>query len=398
MAQFDSKSFNEKAFAYKAGHVPNMKMNEIKKSKALAANPEIKSVFANQNGTAYAKIAMRGLIDGDAVNYDGKTDIKASRTKTFERGVVVVGRAKAWIETDFSYEITGGVDFMQNVADQVAEYKDGLDQDTILAVMKGIFAMSTGVKNKEFVTKHTYDISDMVDGNCGLSTLNSATNQACGSNKKKFTMVFVHSDVATNLENKRLIEHLKYTDKDGVTRDLDLYTWNGKLVIVDDDMPTEDIKAHYIRCNATVSGALKVVENAAETVNPGEIKIADTKITGIAAGSYVYAIPASTKYISYALGTGAIDYEDVGVKHPYSMSRDEKTNGGEDTLYMRQRKVFAPFGLSYEKKSQASLSPTDEELANGVNWSLVCSGEATEDERSYINHKAIPICRIVSRG
>lgn len=398
MAQFDSKSFNEKAFKYAVNRVPNLKMNEIKKSKALTGNPDIKAVFANQNGTAYAKIAMRGLIDGDAVNYDGQTDIKATRTKTFERGVVVVGRAKAWIESDFSYDVTGGVDFMQNVADQVAEYKDGLDQDTILAVMKGIFAMSTGAKNKEFVEKHTYDISNMVDGNCGLSTLNSATNKACGANKKKFTMVFVHSDVATNLENKRLIEHLKYTDKDGVTRELDLYTWNGKLVIVDDDMPTEDIKAHYIKCDATVSGALKVVENAAETVNPGEIKIADTKITGIAAGDYVFAIPASTKYTSYALGTGSIDYENVGVKKEYEMSRDPKTNGGEDTLYTRQRKVFAPFGLSYEKKSQATLSPTDEELANGVNWSLVCSGEATESERSYINHKAIPICRIVSRG
>ena len=66
MAQFDSKSFNEKAFKYSVGRVPNMKMNEIKKSKALAANPEIKSVFADQNGTAYAKIAMRGLIDGEA--------------------------------------------------------------------------------------------------------------------------------------------------------------------------------------------------------------------------------------------------------------------------------------------------------------------------------------------
>ena len=398
MAQFDSKSFNEKAFKYSVGRVPNMKMNEIKKSKALAANPEIKSVFADQNGTAYAKIAMRGLIDGEAVNYDGKTDIEATRTKTFERGVVVVGRAKAWIETDFSYEITGGVDFMQNVADQVAEYKDGLDQDTILAVMKGIFAMSTGAKNKEFVTKHTYDITNMVDGNCGLSTLNSATNQACGANKKKFTMIFMHSDVATNLENKRLIEHLKYTDKDGVTRELDLYTWNGKLVIVDDDMPTEDIKAHYIKCDATVKGALKVVANDVADVNLGEIKVSDTKVTGIAAGDYVFAIPASTKYTSYALGTGSIDYEDVGVKHPYSMSRDEKTNGGEDTLYMRQRKVYAPFGLSYEKKNQASLSPTDEELADGANWSLVCSGEANESERSYINHKAIPICRIVSRG
>lgn len=397
MAQFDSKSFNEKAFKYLVDRVPNMRMNEIKKSKALAANPEIKAVFANQNGTAYAKIAMRGLIDGEAVNYDGKTDIEASRTKTFERGVVVVGRAKAWIETDFSYEITGGVDFMQNVADQVAEYKDTLDQDTILAIMKGIFAMTIGNKNKEFVTKHTYDITERVEGNCGVATLNSATNQACGANKKKFTMIFAHSDVATNLENKRLIEHLKYTDENSVTRDLDLYTWNGKLLIVDDSMPVELIKAHYIKCNPTDPGALKVVADDA-TVNPGEIKIANTKIAGIKAGEYVYYIADCNKYTSYALGTGSIDYEDVGVKHPYSMSRDEKTNGGEDTLYMRQRKVFAPFGLSYEKVNQASLSPTNEELSDGSNWSLVCSGEAKEADRSYINHKAIPLCRIISRG
>lgn len=397
MAHFDSKSFNEKAFKYAVNRVPNLKMNEIKKSKALIGNPDIKAVFANQNGTTYAKIAMRGLIDGEAVNYDGQTDIEATSTKTFERGVAVVGRAKAWTEKDFSYDVTGGVDFMENVAQQVADYKDGLDQDTILAIMKGIFAMTTGTKNKEFVTKHTYDVSNKVDGNCGVSTLNSATNQACGANKKKFTMVFMHSDVSTNLENKRLVEHLKYTDKDGVTRELELYTWNGKLVIVDDEMPTETIKAHYIKCNSIVQGALKVVGND-DTVNPGEIKIADTKITGIVAGEYVYAIEEGTKYISYALGTGSIDYEDVGAKKEYEMARDPKTNGGEDTLIMRQRKVFAPFGLSYEKKSQASSSPTKEELTNGANWSLVCSGEDTESERSYINHKAIPICRIISRG
>lgn len=351
MAQFDSKSFNEKAFKYSVDRVPNLKMNEIKKSKALAANPDIKRVFADQNGTAYARIAMRGLIDGDAVNYDGQTDITATRTKTFERGIVVVGRAKAWVETDFSYDVTGGVDFMQNVADQVAEYKDGLDQDTILAVLNGIFAMSTGAKNKEFVEKHTTEI----DTNMTATTLNSATNKACGANKKKFSLVFMHSDVATNLENLQLIEHLKYTDKDGVQRELDLGTWNGKLVVIDDGMPIEEVAA---------------------------------------AGDQ----PAYTKYTTYVLGTGSIDYEDVGVKHPYEMARDSKTNGGEDTLYMRQRKVFAPFGLSYENKNQKTLSPTDQELADGNNWVLVCSGEAKEADRSYINHKAIPICKIVSRG
>ena len=152
--KFDSKSFNPQAFKYMVGRVPNLHMHEIKKSKALAGNPDIKDVFSTQNGTSYARIAMRGLLDGDAVNYDGQTDIEATSTKTFEQGVVVVGRAKAWKEKDFSYDITGGVDFMQNIANQVGDYWDGVDQNTILAILDGIFAM-TGAKNLEFVNNHT---------------------------------------------------------------------------------------------------------------------------------------------------------------------------------------------------------------------------------------------------
>ena len=55
---------------------------------------------------------------------------------SFEQGVVAIGRAKAWTEKDFSYDITGGVDFMDNVAQQVAEYWQDVDQDTLLAVLK----------------------------------------------------------------------------------------------------------------------------------------------------------------------------------------------------------------------------------------------------------------------
>lgn len=363
MAQFDSKSFNEKAFKYSVERVPNMKMNELKKSRVLAGNKDIDDVFTTQNGTAYARIAFRGLADGEAVNYDGQTDIEASRTKTYEQGVVVIGRAKAWIESDFSYDITGGVDFMENVAQQVAEYKDGLDQDTILAILDGIFAMSTGAKNKEFVEKHTYE----VDGNMSPTTLNSATNKACGANKKKFALIFVHSDVATNLENLNLIEHLKYTDANGVQRELDLGTWNGKLVVVDDGMPVKNVPA---------------------------VEASGTEGTE----DYVPAVEAYTEYTSYCLGEGAISYKDVGAKVPYEMSRDPKTNGGEDTLYTRQRKIFAPKGISYEKTVQASLSPTNAELSNGKNWSLVCSGEAKETDRTYIDHRAIAICKIISRS
>ena len=343
--KFDAKSFNPQAFKYKADRIPRTRMNEMRKSRVLTGNPDIRAVFTTQDGTAYARLAMRGLLDGDAVNYDGQTDITATSTKTFEQGVVVVGRAKAWVEKDFSYDITGGQDFMDNVAKQVADYWQDIDQDTLLAILRGVFAM-TSTKGAEFVKKHTYE----VDGPMEATTLNSATAQACGDHKKKFSMIFMHSVVSTNLENLNLLTALKYTDKEGVTRDLTLYTWNGKLVIVDDGMPTEQ------------------------------------------------AEDGSTVYTSYVLGEGTINYEDIGAKVPYEMARDPKTNGGQDTLYTRQRKVFAPFGLSYEKAKQASLSPTDDELANGANWDLVHSGEAEEAERSYIADKVIAIARIRSKG
>lgn len=343
--KFDAKSFNPQAFKYKADRIPRTRMNEMRKSRVLTGNPDIRAVFTTQDGTAYARLAMRGLLDGDAVNYDGQTDITATSTKTFEQGVVVVGRAKAWVEKDFSYDITGGQDFMDNVAKQVADYWQDVDQDTLLAILRGVFAM-TSTKGAEFVKKHTYE----VDGPMEATTLNSATAQACGDHKKKFSMIFMHSVVSTNLENLNLLTALKYTDKEGVTRDLTLYTWNGKLVIVDDGMPTEQ------------------------------------------------AEDGSTVYTSYVLGEGTINYEDIGAKVPYEMARDPKTNGGQDTLYTRQRKVFAPFGLSYEKAKQASLSPTDDELADGTNWDLVHSGEATEAERSYVNDKVIAIARIKSKG
>lgn len=344
---FDAKAFNAEAFNYRVERVPNLKTNELLKSRALSGDADIRAVFSSQNGTAYAKLAMRGLADGDAVNYDGQTDITATATKTFEQGVVVIGRAKAWTEKDFSYDITGGVDFMDNVANQVAEYWDEVFQQTLLSCLNGVFGM-TGTKNLEFVNGHTLDISAGEGDAAKMSstTLNTAMNKACGANKRKFSLVIMHSDVATNLENLNLIKHLTYTDKDGMTRDLELGTWNGRTVLIDDDMPVSE----------------------------------------------------DGTYTTYVLGEGSIRYENIGAKVPSEMDRDPKTNGGQDTLYTRQRKIIAPYGISYEKASQVSLSPTNTELETGANWSLVHSGEAKAADRSYINHKAIAIARILSKG
>ena len=462
--KFDAKSFNPEAFKYMVGRVPNLKTNEIRKSRALAGNPDIREVFSSQNGTGYARIAMRGLLEGDAVNYDGATDITASSTKTFEQGVVVVGRAKGFIEKDFSYDITGGVDFMQNIADQISTYKEGLDQNSILAVLRGIFSMAGDTKSVEFVNKHTYDITGQATKTVGATTLNTATNRACGANKKKFSLVFMHSDVATGLENLNLLEHLKYTDKEGVQRSLDLGTWNGKLIVIDDEMPTSpavatqgvwNIKvgtkavagdkieicgttftwvanggtigatdleipstdnptnqatAIYTKLAAITTGDIANftwtnpsatnVTATQKTTAPGAICTAEVKTGGTMAITFTNPTEPveATDYTTYVLGDGAISFEDIGAKVPYEMNRNPAHNGGEDTLYIRQRKCFAPFGISYEKANQASLSPTDAELADGANWVLVHTGETQASDRSYINHKAIPIARIISRG
>lgn len=346
MAKFESKSFNPQAFGAYIEKIPSLKKNELIKSKALKKNREIKNAFSNQTGTAYAILPMYGLLDGEVLNYDGKTDIIASETTSYERGVVVVGRAKAWIETDFAEDITAGAGFMDSVAEQVKGYFDEVDQSTLLAILEGIYDM-TGTENEKFVNEHTYDISAIGDGMVEPATLNKAIQKAGGDNKNKFSLAIMHSEVATNLENLNLLAYLKQTDANGIQRDLTLATWNGKSVIIDDSMPVKE----------------------------------DSNGVSI--------------YTTYILGHGAFDYENIGAKVPYEMDRNPSINGGQDTLYVRERKCFAPFGISYTKLAQASLSPTNDELKDGINWELVNDGSAIP---KYINHRAIPIARIISKG
>ena len=407
MAKFDAKTFNERAFGKYVDIVPKLKKNELIKSRALTPNSQIRDAFNGQTGVVYATIPMYGRVDGDALNYDGETDITATSTVTYERGVVVVGRAKAWVERDFSEDATDGADFMGNIARQVAEYWDEIDQDTLLAILNGIFSM-TGASNLKFVDGHTHNITGLGKDSQGkplnvvsASTLNTAIQKASGDKKSKFTISIMHSTIATNLENLKLLSYMTYTDGSGIERQLELATWNGRAVIIDDGMPTEEVAGGYVKSTSTTEGALEVV---ADTTTPTatQIKISevDPVIGGYtpAVGDYVVFEDAYTKYTTYVLGNGAFDYEDVGVKVPFEMDRNPAVNGGQDTLYSRQRKVFAPYGISFTKAQMATNSPTNAELEKGENWTIVNDGNSVAANRKYLDHKAIPIARIISRG
>ena len=347
--KFDSKTFNPEAFGVYVDSVPNLRRKELIRCKALTSNEQIREALKNQTGSYYATIPLYGNLDGEPLNYDGQTDITATSTTTFEQGVIAIGRAKAWTERDFSFDITAGVDFMSNVARQVSTYWQEIDEDTLLAVLKGIFAMSGNNGNTTFVEQHTHDITGDVNGKVDAVTLNIGVQKASGDNKSAFSLVIAHSAVATNLENLNLINYVKYTDEDGIERDLNIGTWNGRLVLVDDKMPVD---------------------------------LSD---------------PDNPIYTTYVLGEGSIFHENLGAKVPYEMERDPKTNGGQDTLYTRQRKVFAPYGITFTKTNVASLSPTTAELEDGSNWSLVHNG-ASGGGRKYFDHKAIAIARIISKG
>lgn len=393
---FDEKVFNAEVFGKYTETVPNLKKTELLKSKALRPRQDLAPMMSAQTGTNFITTPLKGLISGATpLNYDGKTDITSQKTKSFTHSRMVVGRAQAWTEEDFSEDITGGVDFLENVANQIADYWNEVDQDTLLAVLQGIFSM-TGAANLKFVNGHTVDITGVINvadttqnGMITATTINSAMQKALGDNKGKLSLIIMHSVVATNLENLKLLTYMKFNDANGLEREIGLGTIHGRLVLIDDGMPTSDVAATYALTTDTELNAAKTYYTKSGSTYTA---VASPLVANIAT-YYEMTAEAYTAYTTYILGDGAIEYTDVGAKVPYEVDRDPKTNGGQDTLYSRQRKCFAPYGISWLTPS--IISPTDAQLKDGANWGLVSTAGETKE---YIDHKSIAIARLISRG
>ena len=337
---FDTKYFNDEVFGRYLETIPRVKQNAFLSAGVLNVRNDLRTLLTEQTGGNFISLPMVGRIGGAALNYDGATNITATGLETFLQSMIVVGRAKGWLEKDFNTDITGH-DFMENIANQVVEYWDDIDQATILNTLAGIF----GVTTNSFAADHTLDITSAATKTVGAETLNNALQKAAGANKALFTMVIMHSVVATNLENLQLLQYVKGTEGNGIQRDMALATWNGRTVLIDDEVPVD------------TSGT-----------NP--------------------------KYTTYILGQGAFDYCDVGAKVPREVYRDATTNGGQDMLITRQRKIFAPRGFSFVQPTTPIISPTDANLATAARWTPVKDTAGT----GYYPKQAYPFARIISEG
>lgn len=452
---FDNKYFNADVFQKYMETVPNTRLNLLLNSKAIRIRPELAQSLRDEVGGNYISTPLRGLIGGTPQNYDGQTNITADGTTTYLHSRVVVGRCKAWKETDFSYDITGGEDFLANIAQQMSDYWNEQDQNTIVSILKGVFSMKDTV-GKKFVKSHTLDLTtaaNAADKVMSPATLNNAIQKASGDAKSRFTMIIMHSAVATNLENLQLLQYVKGTDDKGMQREMSLATLNGRLVMIDDSMPVEETTTaagtagvYTVQISTAmaagdtlnVCGVEYAYSSTATTAAQQATAIlalleADTDVTDTytitrstdtltftekmgsygdgapsvdTAGLTTGAVTTATTtagvaptvqytYTSYVLGDGAIEYTDCGVRVPYEPDRDPKVNGGENTLYSRNRKCWSPYGISFTKEVMATNSPTNTELENGKNWELVSSAGSP---KKYIDVKAIPIARIISLG
>jgi hypothetical protein len=396
--KFDSKSFNPEAFGAYVNRIPNVTKNELAKSGAVGTNEQARAALNNQTGSLYARIPYFGRISGaTSQNNDGGTNIQSSNTTTYEQGFIVASRMDGWTEKSFSKNITAGVDFMDNVAAQIADYKLDVKQGMLLAILQGVFSMDTtggtvaGDAAAQFIANHVYDITAETDAKVGAATLNKAIQKACGDNKNIFKLVVMHSEVATNLENMKLLTFMTQTDADGIERQLALATWNGRLVLIDDNMPTGQIPTAYAKTSdvALVDGKTYYTRSGSSP-NYVYTPVASPDVSDI--GTYYEVTAADTSYTTYILGDGSIILDDIGDSVPYEMSRDPKTNGGQDTLYVRDRYICGVDGISFEKPASITASASNADLATGANWNII------NDGTTAIPHKAIALCKVVSKG
>lgn len=344
MDKFRDKIFNEEVFETYRRTLESTKENSLIKNALFNVVNKYKAKMSEQSGGYVAVEPIKGRLGGTPVNYDGNTNIpKGSERDTFYQRKICFGRAKAWGEYDFASDITGAN--FKAEAREVNEYWDEQRQSTVLSILKGIFSMTGGV-NGAFVDKHTYTVT----GNLTADALNRAAQKALGDKKAKMDVIFMHSAVSTNLEGLNLIDFLKYTDSDGIQRDLTIGTFNGKLVVVDDEMPSE----------TTGEGAA-----------------------------------ATTSYTSYVFQKGFFEYENIGAEVPSEIARDPYDKGGKTDLITRVREMIVPYLISY--KGTGTVSPEDTDFENGSNWELV-NNDKTGNAKVYVDDKLIPVARIVSQG
>lgn len=335
--------FDEEVFSYRWKNEPDPVTTALIDSGVMVADAEIASQIAG--GSNLYSVPFYKTIGGTPVNYDGKTDITSSETEGASMVGTVFGRAWGFTARDFVFDFNSGADPMSQIVSQSARVVHKYHQGQLVTFLDGLFGM-TVTEDAAWEGKwadHTLDIASASatvsdDNKLGAATVDEAAVKACGDLAQgAFALAVMHSTVALNLAKLDLLEFRKYTDPTGIERQLPIADINGKTVLVTDRLKPDT--------------------------------------TGDAA-----------KYTTYVLGAGSIRFAEAPVKVPVEVHRDPAKNGGQDTLYIRERRAMAANGMTFIPQDGDGVSLEDADLFASTRYKPV------------FDPKCLAFAKIVSNG
>ncbi len=393
---YDGKAVNAQAFGAYISEIAKTRENKLINANIFTADKNVNDTFRNSVGNIYAVLPILGDFKGEAQNYDGVSDLSEGEgVDSYLYGVTSYGRALVGGEYDYANEIAGkSVDFREHLAKRMGEKWVDIREDTLISIIKGMFSSTTDGAD-EFAEAHTLEI----EGKIAENSLNDASQKALGDkdfNGKGAILTIMHSKIANNLRNKKLLEYMKYTDENGMEKNSNLAQWGDKLVLVDDSITTMKVTTDtYATTTDTALDNKKTYYTRSGSASAGYTytEVTSPKVADISSYYEKTTTITGTKYVTYGIGAGTfIRDEDLPVDVPFERYRNPYKKGGKVDLINRERKVLHPKGFSFLKKNVATDSPTDKEFADGANWGLAKNSDGTK----YYPHQLIPVIRIVS--
>lgn len=332
---FGGFAFDSEVFADYMAELPTWS-NAILLSGILAEDPTIMDLIGERGNVATLPFYKPlDIADHTPLNNDGNTDNTPEEISGGKQTTMLIQRMKAFKAKDFTRELTGA-EPLTHVANSINDYYMQVWEAELMNIVDTVMKLSS-------VSDHVTDISSTTSTVAASNKIDEtsmiyAEQKAFGDTAgRENGLIVMHSAILARYKAMKLVDYMKYTDPEGITRDLNIPTIGGRVVVVSDR-------------HTVVSGA-------------------------------------TPKYKTTLIGAGAIlTAPKTNYVRPYYADYDGKTSGGVETLFTKQGRVLHPNGFSLKVANIADESPLKTELATTTNWELA------------FNAKNVRIGQIISNG